>query len=465
MRSPQIQNRMDASSSIDRIKELLTCPICKGLLQEPVRIKDCFHAVCKSCLLKEIQNLRVYSCPVCDTPMNALKPWLDVSIDKSLEEVITTFMIAKSSEVEMSEESETEKSEEENEIVESKEYICIVLCAYGGAITEKQRIIERMFYQVELYMPAGVLCKFIRQKLGICDESRIELRAVKKNGRVGPIIGDQMTVSELCDLCEWDKSAPLRLYFDLKDERLSVHKRILESNERKCERKREISPTKEKELKKEVFDMGSENNSAQLSAFQNENRTTPSYSSQFYPFHALPYNGWHRPIHYGETSSAFQPYHPTVPFNYRPPGNHICWNHGIMQQYTQNNSHYRFAPLINPNHHAYHSTPIRHPCPTHQSSQIARPHRQLSPAQEVSNCEIRQKRPRSLASTARQIRFHNPTPPLLQPCNSVTKVYGETKTTAEMLAVTAQYTLCTVNFDHTIISDVVNSIVERVSRI
>lgn len=41
--------------TFEKIKKLLTCPICMEIFQDPVYIKDCSHRFCKQCIEKSIR--------------------------------------------------------------------------------------------------------------------------------------------------------------------------------------------------------------------------------------------------------------------------------------------------------------------------------------------------------------------------------------------------------------------------
>lgn len=41
--------------TFEKIKTLLTCPICMEIFRDPVYIKDCSHRFCKSCIEKSIR--------------------------------------------------------------------------------------------------------------------------------------------------------------------------------------------------------------------------------------------------------------------------------------------------------------------------------------------------------------------------------------------------------------------------
>ena len=41
--------------TFEKIKKLLTCPICMEIFKDPVYIKDCSHRFCKSCIEKSIR--------------------------------------------------------------------------------------------------------------------------------------------------------------------------------------------------------------------------------------------------------------------------------------------------------------------------------------------------------------------------------------------------------------------------
>lgn len=41
--------------TFEKIKKMLTCPICMEIFKDPVYIKDCSHRFCKSCIEKSIR--------------------------------------------------------------------------------------------------------------------------------------------------------------------------------------------------------------------------------------------------------------------------------------------------------------------------------------------------------------------------------------------------------------------------
>lgn len=48
-------NEYADEETFERVKKLLTCPICMSIFKDPVYIKDCSHRFCKSCIEKSIR--------------------------------------------------------------------------------------------------------------------------------------------------------------------------------------------------------------------------------------------------------------------------------------------------------------------------------------------------------------------------------------------------------------------------
>lgn len=51
--------------TINKLKIMLTCPICMEILQDPVYIKACSHRFCKICIEKAIRMCGKKCCPTC----------------------------------------------------------------------------------------------------------------------------------------------------------------------------------------------------------------------------------------------------------------------------------------------------------------------------------------------------------------------------------------------------------------
>lgn len=51
-------------STFEKIKQLLSCPICLEIFKEPVFVKECMHRFCKGCIEKIIRGNHK-NCPTC----------------------------------------------------------------------------------------------------------------------------------------------------------------------------------------------------------------------------------------------------------------------------------------------------------------------------------------------------------------------------------------------------------------
>lgn len=52
---PLQNNDLADEETFEKIKKMLTCPICMEIFKDPVYIKDCSHRFCKQCIEKSIR--------------------------------------------------------------------------------------------------------------------------------------------------------------------------------------------------------------------------------------------------------------------------------------------------------------------------------------------------------------------------------------------------------------------------
>lgn len=55
IKSGKTENDVADAETFEKIRKLLTCPICMEIFHDPVYIKDCSHRFCKICIEKTIR--------------------------------------------------------------------------------------------------------------------------------------------------------------------------------------------------------------------------------------------------------------------------------------------------------------------------------------------------------------------------------------------------------------------------
>lgn len=81
---------MEAETNVQvrDLNENFICIICNGYLIRPVAITECLHYFCRSCIVKYLDSVTDYKCPVCDTLIHETNPWDMLREDKTLEYIV-----------------------------------------------------------------------------------------------------------------------------------------------------------------------------------------------------------------------------------------------------------------------------------------------------------------------------------------------------------------------------------------
>ncbi|KAI0989047.1 hypothetical protein GJ496_009102 [Pomphorhynchus laevis] len=234
------------SLSAGKINKYFTCQICNGYLIDCLKIDECLHNFCKSCILNWLRKSTY--CPVCGVEINRIKPWVNLRADISLQNMINKLIpnlpeeehkrVCKFSKVPESIESSTDIRSEDQQQMNGQELICFALQpdlntdSQTMDLRDNHPVSEKLptiYVQSSSIIPIAVVAKYIRLKFGIPLDVKIAIMAITRSGHKIPV-PESLVLADVAQTLCWTATDPLPLRFSVDIDFKQMADKILSAN-------------------------------------------------------------------------------------------------------------------------------------------------------------------------------------------------------------------------------------------
>ncbi|CAB4002656.1 polycomb group RING finger 1-like isoform X2 [Paramuricea clavata] len=201
---------MDKVVKIREINPHIVCSLCAGYFIDATTITECLHTFCRRCIVKYLQ-LSKY-CPTCNLKIHETQPLLNVSLDRTMQDIVfkvvpNLFEDEEAKEHAFYEErgmpvpkKETEECDSDdgshspirNDVTEymnsfrDDELISICLKPYGSSETYEKPALSRQYLRCSHRVVILHLAKLLRKKMNLSPDKQLEFLC--ENELVNPAI-------------------------------------------------------------------------------------------------------------------------------------------------------------------------------------------------------------------------------------------------------------------------------------